>query len=103
MKAFEGPSQLAERHFRRLRKPDRLGHGGNRAHGHRISCHRLEISRFLMYNPNMVREIVAYEKAIVALCLDLAAERLFLFGFATCERTVVNLGDLELQSSSRRS
>jgi hypothetical protein len=102
MKALEGQSRLAED----IPAPEETGPPGplgNRAHGHRISCHRLEISRFLMYNPNMVREIVAYEKAIVALCLDLAAERLFLFGFATCERTVVNLGDLELQSSSRRS
>jgi len=94
MKALEGESQLPDD----TPPPEETGPSGpvgNRAHGHRISCYRMEISRFLMYNPDVAREIVAQKKAIVALCLDLGVERLLLFGSAIRERTVVDVGDLD--------
>jgi hypothetical protein len=54
----------------------------------------MEISRFLMYNPDMVRDIVDHEKAVAALCRDLGVERLLLFGSAIRER-IVDVGDLD--------
>ncbi|MGA2478735.1 MAG: hypothetical protein ABSG63_08310 [Spirochaetia bacterium] len=47
-------------------------------------------SRILMYNSDMVREVVDQKTAIAALCRDLGVERLFLFGSATRQNTLAD-------------